>query len=140
MGLGYQAENVKAPQKRSKNSPDGSANTLTTVRFYTMTGASQSHALPQDWNGKYVRITAEGADLTYYFADADGNVVDNTVTATADGLSSDGTKLGAKLLAGNSRDEVLPHGLKPSAGGTDLIYFVRQGSGAGSVRIELKSD
>jgi hypothetical protein len=140
-GLGYQAVNVKAPQKRSFNS-DASPNTLTTVRLFTVTAVSQSHAMPEGWPGKFVRITAETADLTYYFADTSGQLVDNTVTGSADGSSSDGTKLGGTILAGQSRDVRLPHTLQLTgpAAGDGKIYFVRQGSASGNARIELSSD
>ncbi len=132
MGLGYQAVNVKAPEFRVKGG-DGQPNTVSSVILYAMDTTEQVQEVPELFWGKYVSMTAIGGDCHYVFTDKSTHAVDRTIAATNAGAQAEG--LGGIILSGTERQRRIP---TPPQGGK--IYFSREGTAAGSVRIELSSD
>jgi hypothetical protein len=121
----YQASNVRAPQFRTG---DASSSQI----LYTVAATTKVNELPERFWGKYVRLQPTVA-IDFLCSDNAAQVVDNTVAATDAGATS--TNLGGKCAADVAREFRVP---TPPSGGK--IYFARQGSGAGSVLIELASD
>lgn len=138
MSVLYQAVNVKAPNYRSVTGSDSSAiATASSGILYTMGAATAVNELPEKFHGKFVRFEAIGADCTFLFSDVATQVVDNTIAATAAGTQS--TNLGGRCLSGTAREFRVP---SAPVGGANpgKLYFARQGSGTGSVLIELAED
>lgn len=126
MSAAYQAVNIKAPQG------DGVANT--TPRRFTVTAASQSNAVPDDWAGKYVYLHNESAvDVDFYFSTNAAATI-----ATAPAASAAGA--GAVSQGGVLRASAERHIRLPSKQPEQTLYFLRIAGGAATVRIELASD
>jgi hypothetical protein len=138
MSVLYQAVNVKAPNYRSVTGSDSGATVAFSSQIlYTMAAATKVNELPERFHGKFIRFTAIGADCSFVFSDVSTLVVDNTIAATDAGATS--TNLGGQCLSGISREFRVP--TAPVGGPTPLkLYFARQGSGTGSVLIELAED
>lgn len=138
MSVLYQAVNVKAPNYRSVTGSDSSAiATASSGILYTMAAASKVNELPERFHGKFVRFEAIGADCTFLFSDVSTQIVDNTIAATDAGATS--TNLGGRCLTGQTREFRVPSA--PVGGSTPgKLFFARQGSGSGSVFIELAED
>lgn len=132
MGLGYQAVNVKGPEFRVTGG-NGQPNTFSDVIFYTFSTAEKVHEIPERFWGKYVSLTCLGGDCDYVFTDKATHVVDRTIAATDAGTQSE--SLGGTILQNTERQRRIP---TPPQGGK--MYFSREGTAAGSVRIELSSD
>jgi hypothetical protein len=132
MGLGYQAVNVKAPEFRVTGG-DGQPNTVSSVKLFTFDVTHKVHELPERFWGKYVSMTAVGGDCQYVFTDKATHEVDSSITATDAGTENE--KLGGIIFSGTERQRRVPN---PPQGGK--VYFSREGTAAGSVRIELSSD
>lgn len=138
MSVLYQAVNVKAPNYRSVTGSDSG----TTVAFssqilYTMTAVSKVNELPERFYGKFVRFTAKSANCSFLFSDNASQIVNNGLAATDAGTTS--TDLGGECLQDVSREFRVP--TAPVGGATPgKLYFARQGSGTGTVLIELAED
>lgn len=138
MSVLFQAVNVKAPEYRSVTGSDsGAVVAFSSQILYTMTAASKVNEIPERFHGKFVRFTAKGAGCAFLFSDLATQVVDNTIAATDAGTTS--TNLGGECLQDVSREFRIPSapvgGLTPGK-----LFFARQGTGTGTVLIELASD
>jgi hypothetical protein len=132
MGLGYQAVNVKGPEFRVTGG-NGQPNTVSDVILYAFDTAEKVNEIPERFWGKYVSMTFVGGDCHYVFTDKATHVVDRTLAATDAGTQNE--SLGGIGLASTERQRRIP---TPPQGGK--MYFSREGTAAGSVRIELSSD
>lgn len=138
--LAYQAFNVKAPELRKGQDGAGfSTPTVavvsTNVLLYTVAAAHRVDEVPEKFWGKYVEITAHAADLHYFFSDDDTAEVDSAQAAANSGQVANPNRLGGFIATGQSKHRRIP---TPPQG--SKVYFVREGSGTGSARIELTSD
>lgn len=132
MGLGYQAVNVKAPEFRVKGG-DGQPNTVSDNILFTFDVTHKVNEIPERFWGKYVSMTCLGGACQYVFTDKATHELDSSIAATDAGAQNE--KLGGIILENTERQRRIPN---PPAGGK--VYFSREGSAAGSVRIELSSD
>lgn len=132
MGLAYQAVNIKAPEFRVTGG-NGQPNTVSDVILFTFDTTEKVNAIPEKYWGKYVSMTAVGGDCHYVFTDKSTHVVDRTIAATDAGAENE--SLGGIVLSGTERHRRIP---TPPQGGN--VYFSREGTAAGSMRIELASD
>ena len=138
--LAYQAFNVKAPELRAGQDGAGlSTPTVaivsTNVLLYTVAATHRSDEIPEKFWGKYVEITAHAADLHYFFSDVTGQEVDSAQAATNSGQVANPDRLGGFIKTDQSKHRRVP---TPPQG--SKLFFVREGSGTGSARIELTSD
>ncbi len=102
------------------------------VRFFTATTTSQAHALPREWQGRYVVMRADGADVHYGFSPNPSAAIDSGVAATAAGASAGA---GGIIPDGTSFET---HRVVPRVVAGGDIYFVREvASDSATVRIEL---
>lgn len=110
--------------------PDILAGTNSSVRLYTASTTSRADALPPEWAGHYVVLTALVDDVWWMLSTDSGAVVDYTLAAANDGAPS--PQLGSRLLYGTSRPVVLQ---VPQDG---ALYIVRQSSSDdAALQIEL---
>jgi hypothetical protein len=138
--LAYQAFNVKAPELRKGQdgagfSTPGAAVVSSAVLLYTVAATHRVDEIPEKLWGKYVKVTAHAADLHYFFSDDDTAEVDSAQAATNNGQVAQPARLGGFLATGQSEHVRVP---TPPQG--SKLYFVREGSGVGSARIQLTSD
>lgn len=106
----------------------------TTVRYYTVAATHKAHAVPNSWCGRYVNMVGTVA-FDYFFSTLSGAEVDATVTATDDGTSSNGVKLGESIAASTPTQRQIPQ-RQPN----QTIYFVREAGGNGSIKMTLVDD
>jgi hypothetical protein len=138
MGVQYQAALVKPPVFRSLKA-DGSPETVSTVAYYTCVTTAKCNEVPVDFHGKYVRLTAIGANMNWVFTDKSSHTVDRTIAATDAGARAEG--LGGFLASSAVTHVRVPSPLlDPATGLIGKVYFSRQGDAAGSVYMELASD
>jgi len=79
----------------------------TRVRLYTASStASEVHALPVEWQGRQVRVQAEGGDVDWFVSDYAAAAVDPTIVATSAGTAD--VSLGARLFDGAHDECVIP--------------------------------
>lgn len=140
LGVLYQAVNVKAPEYRTTPAGSDSAavSTFSSQILYTMAAGSKVNELPERFYGKMIRLTAKGAICSFLFSDNAAQAVNNAVAATDAGATS--TDLGGECLQDVSREMRVPTPPVGTPSAPGKIYFARQGSGTGSVLIELASD
>jgi hypothetical protein len=132
MGVQYQAALVKPPEFRTTLA-DGSANTVSNVALYSATTSHACNELPEEFHGKYVRITPIGGNLWAVFTDKATHEVDRAIAATAAGARDE--KLGGYVANGQTVHWRAP---TPPPGGK--LYFSREADASTSVSIELASD
>jgi len=91
-------------------------------------------ALPDTWQGRFVKLRAIGADVDYYFSpDASASVVFDEA-ATAGGTAS--VTRGRKLIATETEHVIVPK-YAASDSARQTIYIVMEAAGAGSMEISL---
>lgn len=120
-------DNVAAPFDQAQDDNFGCV-------LFTCTTTVQRHAIPKWLHGRWVCMRAVGANVHYGFSK------DATSTINAAAAGSDA---GTNSQVGG----VIPDGLAlethrkiPHANPDDTLYFVRDGDGSATVRIELVDD
>lgn len=108
--------------------PDASG--FRTIILYGLGTTHDSGALPDEWRGKYVRITPLGGNL-WYSVHTSAQEVDRTVSG-GDGSTAN-AKVGAYLANGAAEDVMLPM-IEPQ---TETLYFNREGDTA-STKVEIR--
>jgi hypothetical protein len=106
---------------------------VTEVALYTATPAPQVDALPTEWYGRYVRVTASAANVWWFFT-LNAAAVPVVPTATAAGTRTIGA--GARWPAGYAEDVVLQ---VPQRNDGETIYLARISDHAdGGLEVRLR--
>lgn len=120
------AEDLKAPF--------GDGSTVTNVRYYSCSSASQATAVPSSWAGKYIKIKNDSANLACFFFSKNASAsCDETIGAAADGGAS--ASLGDSIAGGAVETVLLPY-----INSDETLYFVRASVSAATLRLSESSN
>jgi hypothetical protein len=104
------------------------------VVFFTCTATCTRDAIPKWLHGKFVVMRAVGADVHYGFSKDATATIDATAAAAAAGTV---TSVGGIIPDGITLET---HRRIPGARPDETLYFIRDATGACTVRIELADD
>lgn len=120
-------DNVAAPYDAKQDDNFGCV-------LFTCTTTVKRNAIPKWLHGRWVCMRAVGANVHYGFSKASDATIDATASATDAGTV---TSVGGVIPDGLAYET---HRRIPNATPDQTLYFVRDGDGSATVRIELVDD